>query len=72
MGDGCQQRNQRDGAGEQDALLQPVLDQAEIVLQGSAEKRFAGQEHHHHLGRLCELLPVRLAAKLVHVIADLA
>ena len=71
MGDRRQQRDERDRAGQQDALPQSVLDERQVVLQRGAEERFARQEHHDHLRRVAERLPVALAAELVHVVAHL-
>jgi hypothetical protein len=41
------------------------------VLQCRAEERLTREEHHDELGRGGERLPVRLAAKAIHVIAHL-
>ena len=49
VGDSREQRDEGNRAGQEHALLQPVLDQPEIVLQRRAEERLAGEEHHDHL-----------------------
>ena len=48
-----------------------MFDEARILLEGGAEKCLAGEEHDYELRRGLELFPIILAAKRLHVIADL-
>src|SRR3954454_3009440 len=71
IGHSAQQRYQG-GWGRQDhAIVDPRLDQAGIVFQRRAEEVLAGQEQHDELGRCGELVPVCLAAQVLHVVADM-
>ena len=51
VGDGAQQRDQGGRAGRDDPLVDAVLDQRRVVLQGGAEEGLAGQEHDDELRR---------------------
>ena len=59
------------GLASEHLLSDPVLDQGQVVLERGAEERLAGEEHHDHLRRIPELIPVGLAGEPVHVIAHL-
>ena len=65
--DGAKQRDQRGGRGKVHAAGVRVLQQRRVGLQGRPEKGLTGQEQHHELRGVGELLPVRLVGKPVDV-----
>jgi hypothetical protein len=72
VGDRREERNQRDRARQQHALLESMLDQVQVALECGAEQGLTREEHHRHLRRVAERLPVRFAAEAIHVLPDLA
>src|SRR5918993_2777821 len=71
IGDGLEQGDQRRRARWDDAFRGTEFDERRIALQGRAEEGLAWKEHHHKLRRRFELVPIRLARELRHVVAHL-
>ncbi len=65
--DRLEQGQQGGGGGQDDLALAGVFDERRVLLQGGAEEGFAGQEQHHELRRVRELVPVGLLGKLLDV-----
>ena len=71
IGDDLEQRHERGGRGDDDALLERGIDQIGFLGERRRQELIARQEQHREFRAVFELLPVTFLAELTYSLFDL-